>query len=302
MEFWGLEVKSGEPAVVEHEHGTILHLSQACLDETKKEKGSEPVLLFAKVGDQKFVIGTLSWGKFPQISFDLAFGKKFELSHNWENGSVHFTGYVVLPSVYAFNDNSDSDTDSEDEKQPIPVDHGNSYLQAKEEVKVTDSNKGVKSGQSGSSGNDEKDSLSSDESGDEPQAKVNDEEDSTDDDFENEEEDGSDDEESDDSEEEDEDEEKKVDIGKKRSAESAKKTPVAEKKAKLVTPEKIDPKTSGSKVGGHTATPHPAKQAKKQQTPKSGGAFSCKMCNRSFGSDIALQSHTRAKHATAKPT
>lgn len=69
---------------------------QACLGEIKKEKGSEHVLLFAKVGDQKFVLGTLSSEKFPQISFDLLFEKEFELSHNWKNGSVHFMGYKSL--------------------------------------------------------------------------------------------------------------------------------------------------------------------------------------------------------------
>lgn len=68
-------------------------IMQACLGEVKKDKGSEPVHLFAKVDDKKFVIGILSSEKFPQISFDLVFEKEFELSHNWKNGSVYFTGY-----------------------------------------------------------------------------------------------------------------------------------------------------------------------------------------------------------------
>ncbi|KAK8715692.1 hypothetical protein V6N13_043020 [Hibiscus sabdariffa] len=91
---------------------------------------------------------------------------------------------------------------------------------------------------------------------------------------------------------------------KKRSAESARKTPAPEKKAKLVTPQRTDSK----KVGGHIATPHPSKQAKKasaaiaqaKQTPKSGGSsFPCKSCGRSFGSENALQSHSKAKHGAA---
>ena len=40
-----------------------------------------------------------------------------------------------------------------------------------------------------------------------------------------------------------------------------------------------------SKKGGHTATPHPAKKtgktpAAKLESPKSGGQFSCKSCDR----------------------
>lgn len=66
---------------------------QACLGEVNKEKGSEPVSLYVKFGDQKLVIGTLSSEKFPQISYDLIFEKEFELSHSWKNGSVFFNGY-----------------------------------------------------------------------------------------------------------------------------------------------------------------------------------------------------------------
>lgn len=81
---------------------------QACLGEVKKDKGSEPVYLFAKVGDEKFVIGILSSEKFPQISFDLVFEKDFELSHNWKNGSVHFTGYKsYVPHGYPFVNSSE---------------------------------------------------------------------------------------------------------------------------------------------------------------------------------------------------
>ncbi|KAA3465036.1 histone deacetylase HDT1-like isoform X3 [Gossypium australe] len=65
----------------------------------------------------------------------------------------------------------------------------------------------------------------------------------------------------------------------------------------------------GKKAGGHTATPHPSKKAGKtsataaaaaqvKQTPKSGGSFPCKSCGRSFGSENALQSHSKAKHGT----
>ncbi|KAA8544193.1 hypothetical protein F0562_022171 [Nyssa sinensis] len=94
---------------------------------------------------------------------------------------------------------------------------------------------------------------------------------------------------------------KKADQGKKRPTESATKTPVPAKKAKLVTPQKTD----GKKGGAHTATPHPSKQAgktpansgkSKEQSPKSGGQVSCKSCSKTFNSENALQSHSKAKH------
>ena len=66
---------------------------QATLGESKKDKGSEPVVLYLTVGGQKFVSATLSKDKVPQISFDLVLDQDFELSHNWKNGSVYFMGY-----------------------------------------------------------------------------------------------------------------------------------------------------------------------------------------------------------------
>uniref|UniRef100_A0A7N2M7G5 C2H2-type domain-containing protein n=1 Tax=Quercus lobata TaxID=97700 RepID=A0A7N2M7G5_QUELO len=136
----------------------------------------------------------------------------------------------------------------------------------------------------------DKDASSNDDSSDEDnvneaKAKVNAKEEFSEDD------DSSDDEDS--SEDEDEETPMKAKASKKRPLESAQKTPVPEKKAKLVTPENTD----GKKGGGHVATPHPSKKAAtKQQTPKSG-AFPCNSCNRSFNSEIGLQSHTKAKHS-----
>nr|GMC94214.1 histone deacetylase HDT1-like isoform X2 [Ipomoea batatas] len=97
---------------------------------------------------------------------------------------------------------------------------------------------------------------------------------------------------------------KKVESGKKRLAESAKKTPASDKnkKAKLETPQK----TGGKKSSVHVATPYPLKQAKtaankpNQSTPKSAGSHACKSCNRTFGSEGALDSHTKAKHSSGK--
>lgn len=68
---------------------------QVALSEAKKDKASEPVVLYLKVGDQKFVLGTLSRDNIPQFSLDLYLNKEFELSHNSKNASVHFFGYKV---------------------------------------------------------------------------------------------------------------------------------------------------------------------------------------------------------------
>lgn len=49
--------------------------------------------LNVKVGDKKFVMGTLLSESIPQTCFDMLFDQEFELSHNWGKGSVHFVGF-----------------------------------------------------------------------------------------------------------------------------------------------------------------------------------------------------------------
>lgn len=44
---------------------------------------------------EKFVVGTLSSERVPQIIFDLVFEQDLELSHGWKDGSVYFCGYVT---------------------------------------------------------------------------------------------------------------------------------------------------------------------------------------------------------------
>lgn len=51
------------------------------------------MVLYLKVGDQKFVLGTLSREKIPQVSLELVLEKEFELSHNSKSASVYFCGY-----------------------------------------------------------------------------------------------------------------------------------------------------------------------------------------------------------------
>ena len=59
------------------------------------------MVIYLKVGEQKFVLGTLNREKIPQISLDLVLDKEFEISHNSKNASVHFVGYkALLPDEY----------------------------------------------------------------------------------------------------------------------------------------------------------------------------------------------------------
>ncbi|GAY63434.1 hypothetical protein CUMW_225550 [Citrus unshiu] len=209
MEFWGVEVKAGQPLKVKPNFDNIIHLSQASLGESKKEKGHDSVPLFVKFGDKKLVLGTLIPDNIPQLSFDLVFEKEFELSHNWKNGSIYFCGYQT-PLPMDSSDEFDMGDSDEEEQEELP-----SITAVAENV------------------------------------------------------------------------------GKKRPTESATKTPVPAKKAK--TP------MSDGKKGVHVATPHPSKGVKtpnaKTQTPKSGGQVSCSSCSKTFNSENALQSHTKAKHS-----
>ncbi|RDY09573.1 Histone deacetylase HDT1, partial [Mucuna pruriens] len=274
MEFWGAEVKVGESVKVDPvEFEACIHLSQAALGEAKKDKGNEPVVVYLKVGEQKFVLGTLSREKIPQISLELVLEKEFELSHNSKNASVYFYSDEDLPVINA--DNGKPETKAEDLKVPEPKKPDAKVSASAKQVKVVDPKKDNVEDSDDDSDEDDDFGSSDEEMGD---ADSDSDEDDSD---------------------EDDDEEtppKKVEVGKKRTNESASKTPVSSKKAKNSTPEKTDGKKTG-----HTATPHPKKGGKtpssdtKDKTPKSGG-LSCKSCNKSFNSDSGLQQHNKAKH------
>ncbi|XP_024983501.1 histone deacetylase HDT1 [Cynara cardunculus var. scolymus] len=299
MEFWGVEVKSGQPLEVNLGEGKVLHLSQACLGEIKKDKSNESVCLHITVEEKKLVLGTLHSERLPQQLFDLVFDKDFKLSHNWKNGSVYFYGYKADQPSDDHDDSEEFDSEEEEDALQLPIPNGKQEAKkeekpvvpnkkdlapkvpGKQHVKIVEPEKDTKS-----EGND-----SDDDDSDDSDAMSED----SDDDEENE--DSSDDEEEDSDEEEE--TPKKQQSGKKRPNESAIKTPGTDKKAKLTTPQKTE-----GKKGGHVATPHPSKQAaaktpankSNQKSPASEGAVSCKSCNRSFKTDSALQSHNQAKH------
>ncbi|CAN1770363.1 Histone deacetylase HDT1 [Linum perenne] len=114
--------------------------------------------------------------------------------------------------------------------------------------------------------------------------------------------DDDDDDEDEDSDEEETDEEDVIEKKAKKDSTSKKRsdpettTPVPNKKAKMVTPQK----TGVKKASEHKATPHPAKQATKTSASGDPKLHVCKSCNRSFGTDFALESHSKAKHGDGK--
>ncbi|XP_004294038.1 PREDICTED: histone deacetylase HDT1-like [Fragaria vesca subsp. vesca] len=297
MEFWGVEVKAGEPMKVKPDLGNVVHLSQACLGEAKK--AADSVVIYGKAKEQKLVLGHLIPSQIPQLSFDLVFDEEFELSHNWKNGSVHFAGYQSVMGDDDDNSSEYDSSDSEEEEEELPV-------IATENGKVENAkpasakNNAVKPESSGKQKvkieEPTKDEVDEDESASD-----------MDDSMDSDDMDDSDDESEDDSDEEDEETPapKKPESKKRAQVSESAKTPVSAKKAKIdtTTPQKTD-----AKKGGHTDTPHPAKKGKtpatdksKAQTPKSaGGNFSCGSCSKAFGSDGALQSHNKAKHSAGK--
>ncbi|KAL6507857.1 hypothetical protein OROGR_024052 [Orobanche gracilis] len=289
MEFWGAEVKSGLPLEVTP--------GEACLGELKKEKGCESVTLFVTVDGKKLVLGRLSLEKLHQQQFDLVFDRTFELSHNSKSGSVHFFGYKTINQLEDWRVLTDSD-------EEIPTLTTRADPKAKQEKSPADAvEDGTSKGKESDAGKHKvkiveptkyKNPEEVDESSSDDDMTSEDDEDDSQDEDDSDESDGSD------SDETDEETPKKVkaESSKKRPPESASKTPVQVKKAK-VTPQETD----GKKAGGHVATPHPAKQAGKtpgnkpnQQTPKSTGSVSCNSCNRTFNSEQARDSHSKAKH------
>ncbi|PIA54782.1 hypothetical protein AQUCO_00900987v1 [Aquilegia coerulea] len=307
MQFWGVEVKAGEPLKVEPDDNTLLHLSQAALGEPKKDKGSESVVLSATVNGQKLVIGTLSTDKCPQISYDLVFEKEFELSHNWKNGSVFFCGYKADAEEEGSDGENMFGDDSEFEEEEIPVvaAENGKHVPKVEKAKASDDKAKAAKPVSAAAKPKVETKPSSDEEDDSEDEDDSEEDESEDEDMLE----ASDDSDEDSSEEEEEEEAtpENAKQSKKRPAVSATKTSAPEKKAKLVTPQKSG--GDAKKGNTHTATPHPSKQAaktkgsadkSKQQTPKSAGQVSCKSCSKTFNSDGALQSHTKAKHSDGK--
>lgn len=282
MEFWGVEVKSGQSLKVTPEEGKLIHISQAAMGEVKDAKGAKNVPLRLKVDDKKFIFGFLAAETRTQLMLDLVFEKEFELSHDWKNGSVYFIGYKADDPASDGEDFSEFEDESDDEQLEA---HENGGIT----VKPTPVKQAKGAATKAAPKKEEQPSLGEDDDEDESESDSDEEmgEDSSDlsgDD-------------SDDDIISSEEEEELPKNSKKRPA-SAQETPVPTKKAKSATPDK-----TGNKKG-HVATPFPSKTGKtpaggnkpKDQTPKSGGNAPCKSCSKTFNNEKALESHTKAKH------
>ncbi|KAI3989821.1 hypothetical protein MKX01_040791 [Papaver californicum] len=257
MEFWGVEVKPGVPHKVKITEDRLIHLSQAALGETKK--GNENVVLFVNFKGQKLMLGTLSLDKCPQINYDLIFEKEFELSHNWKNGSVYFSGYKsALGSEFPSNDSDDSDSDDEiplvASGKPEPLEGpkvGSSA--AKPKVKIVEPKKDDES-------EDDNSENSSDEGeSDEEEGKKRSAETSA----------------------------SKTPVDKKKAKMGTPQKSGADGKkgnvGHVATPH------PGKKAGKSDKS--------KQETPKPAASpVSCNTCSKTFNSEKGLESHTKAKH------
>ncbi|KAE8811700.1 protein ROOT PRIMORDIUM DEFECTIVE 1 [Hordeum vulgare] len=265
----------------------VIHFSQVALGET--EKGSVSTLVTVKIGDQKVVIGTLSAESHPQIPYDLIFEKRFELSHSSKTASVFACGYKVRMPICESDSSEDEDeVETVNNRVINPIVDNVVKLPTpttKDDKKVADN-----------PDSDEDDSDTCTDS-DDVLRPTDDEYGSSGDDTDSEE-DGTGREEMDTSSEEDSTDEEDKDStkpegGNKRAAETELKAPASDKKAKIETPSGQD---TDDKKAVHVATPHPAKQAGKQNgksTKYVGGSHACKSCSRTFGSDSALKSMRR---------
>lgn len=295
MEFWGVEVKAGESLKVKPDLFKLIHISQAAIGEVKDFKEAKHVPLRLTVGENSYVIGTLSAEDRPQLMFDLVFEKEFQLSHGWKNGSVYFIGYTADdPST----DEIDSGDDMfSDEENVLEAPNEKLVADAKEDVKPD----ALKSAQSKDAKNakvaePKKEADSDKDNDDDSEDDSDDEDDDSEDDSDDvplgmdgpegmDLSDDSEDDEDDDSEEEEEETPKKVEQ-KKRPAPSPKVAPGSGKKAKQATPDnksggKKGPATPFSKQNGKPAF-NGNNNKQKAQSPKSGGQFSGNKSNKNF--------------------
>ncbi|CAO2181981.1 unnamed protein product [Urochloa humidicola] len=286
MEFWGEEVKPGTKVSCVADEGCVIHLSQAALGETKK--GSENVVVSIKVDDKKLVLGTLSAEKHPQIMCDLIFENDFEISHSSKTTSVFLCGYKSpIPMFDSDSGDDEISSDEELETEEIPIKN--------DETKKSVASVPVKDVKNIKQDDDEETSSGDDDFSDSEMSEdESDEETSSGADL------SDDSEETDDSEEEQTPTPKPEVVVKKRAIEAV--TPSG-KKAKV----EASGQKTGDKKGVHVSTPHLAKQAGKTPKEKSGktpkekspksDSHACKSCSKTFGSESALGSHTKAKHA-----
>ncbi|KAL9332109.1 hypothetical protein ACSQ67_001719 [Phaseolus vulgaris] len=100
MEFWGAEIKVGESVKVDPtEFEACIHLSRVTLGEAKKEKPNELVVVYLKVGEQKFVLGTSPRRKLLKFLRNWLWRRSLNYPTSSKNVGVHLCGYKAYYSV-----------------------------------------------------------------------------------------------------------------------------------------------------------------------------------------------------------
>ncbi|KAL6549462.1 hypothetical protein OROHE_008579 [Orobanche hederae] len=113
MEFFGIEVKSGQLFDVKLGGARYLHLDQASLGQT--DETQEPVIIYIHVNGKKLVFATLDPELLPTDLFNLSFYKDFQISHNLKNGSVYIFGIKPKQLITYSESNADRHDDEEEE-------------------------------------------------------------------------------------------------------------------------------------------------------------------------------------------
>ncbi|CAH1447159.1 unnamed protein product [Lactuca virosa] len=108
MEFWAVEVKSGDVTDVKIGERKSLHLAQACLGAIDGE-ADEPIHLHVIVNGERFALATLYPKSLPTQEFNLVFVENFKLSHDMRNGSVHFFGTQNRQWTKSIKDSDDKE-------------------------------------------------------------------------------------------------------------------------------------------------------------------------------------------------
>ncbi|XP_039811640.1 histone deacetylase HDT2-like [Panicum virgatum] len=291
MEFWGEELKPGSKVSFNTGQGYVIHLSQAALGEIKK--GSENVVVYVEVNDKKLVLGTMSVEKHPQIMCDLIFEKDFEQSHSSKTTSVFLCGYRSPIPIIGSNSGEDEISSNEElETDEILMKND------KTKVSVMDG-KNDKQDVDDDFTDDSDSEMSEDESIDEETSSgANVTDDSED--------------ETEDLEEQRSTQKKPEVVSKKRvsetmtpSSKKAKAEPSGQRTGDKKTPAEQDSKTPadqceifllGIKILMIERATRALCSSKSNEKSPIPGSHACKSCSTTFGSQSALEPHTKEKH------
>ncbi|CAH1447419.1 unnamed protein product [Lactuca virosa] len=124
MSYWGIEVFNDTPLDYKVRTGRGLRISKAALVE--KNKGTEEYFsVFITFNGRKVVVGNLHPQLMPIQEMNLLFDCDIQLSHNWENGTVHFSGCEEFIDDYTY---FNVDDEEKEPKSKVREDEGPSSV------------------------------------------------------------------------------------------------------------------------------------------------------------------------------